>query len=318
MRFPDFYGNELLKQRLSRMLLHNSFGHCFLLCGPQGSGKHTLARIMASALQCTASSDRPCGSCVHCRKSANGAHPDIIWIDSDKATVPVDLIRSMRADAFVQPNEGNRKIYIIPRAQDMQDAAQNALLKILEEPPSYCTFLLLTDSPDKLLTTVRSRAVELTLCPLSDNDLRFALKKLRPQADEQAITFAGEHSDGYLGAALTLIDNGDYQQDPRLLELISAFASGDELTILNTLVPMEKLDRRSLLAFVSEFYETAIKALRTGQTNGAALAEVRQLSTLPSDRLFQLIRDLKQVISLLQANGNTGGCVGLLLTCLTT
>ena len=131
MEFGDFLGNEDLKARLSASFRGNRTSHSYLLCGPAGSGKRTLANILAAALQCTGE-QTPCGHCVPCRKVLGGNHPDVITVDDpEKKTVPVDLIRQARADMFVRPNEGRHKVYVIPRAQDMNESAQNALLKIL-------------------------------------------------------------------------------------------------------------------------------------------------------------------------------------------
>ena len=163
MDFSELPGNEALKKRLSVSFQKGTWSHCYLICGPQGSGKRILAKIMAGALQCQAA-DAPCGRCSACRKIQAGIHPDVIVVDdAEKKTVSVELIRQLQADAFVHPNESKRKIYLIPRAQDMTENAQNALLKIIEEPPSYAVFLLLTDNAEKLLPTVRSRSVELRL-----------------------------------------------------------------------------------------------------------------------------------------------------------
>ena len=163
MRFPGFYGNDSLKLRLSAA--GDRLSHCYILEGPAGSGKKTLARLIAAAMECTAPGEKPCGTCPACRKALKGEHPDIITVDSDKATVPIAEIRAMQADAYIKPNEGRRKVYIIPRARDMQGPAQNALLKTLEEPPAYCAFLLLTDTAEKLLPTVRSRAFRTPCAP---------------------------------------------------------------------------------------------------------------------------------------------------------
>ena len=163
MDFSELSGNETLKKRLAVSFQKGTWSHCYLICGPQGSGKRTLAKIMAGALQCQVA-DAPCGHCSACRKIRAGIHPDVIVVDdAEKKTVSVELVRQLQADAFVHPNEGKRKIYVIPRAQDMTESAQNALLKIIEEPPSYAVFLLLTDNAEKLLPTVRSRSVELRL-----------------------------------------------------------------------------------------------------------------------------------------------------------
>ena len=145
-------GNARLRSALAAAFASDRLSHCYLLAGPEGSGKHTLARILAAAMECTAGGKRPCGVCLQCRKVLDNVHPDVITVDDPaKKTVTVELIRNARADVYIKPNEGRRKVYVIPRAMDMNPAAQNALLKVIEEPPDYAAFLLLTDAAERLL-----------------------------------------------------------------------------------------------------------------------------------------------------------------------
>ena len=134
MDFTGFLGNDAVKARLSGAFASGRVAHSYLLCGPAGSGKHTLTRILSAAMQCEGRSGKiPCGICSGCRKALEGVHPDIITVDDpDHKAMTVDPIRAARSDMFIRPNEGKRKIYIIPRGQDMNESAQNALLKILE------------------------------------------------------------------------------------------------------------------------------------------------------------------------------------------
>ncbi len=128
-------GNEAIRARLDAAAAQDRFSHSYLICGPDGSGKHTLAKILAAAMQCTGAGRKPCGRCEGCRKVFEGVHPDVITVnDPAHKTIAVDVIRQMRADVFLRPNEGKRKIYLIE--QDMAEPPQNALLKILEEPPA--------------------------------------------------------------------------------------------------------------------------------------------------------------------------------------
>ena len=174
MSFDALLGNEQLKKDLARSLQTGHISHCYLITGPEGSGKHTLARLLAAAILCQGR-DKPCGLCRPCRKVMEGEHPDFItWEDADHQKIPVKLIReTFRPDVFVKPNESEHKIYLI--SQDLGLEGQNALLTILEEPPAYAVFLLLAASPDKLLPTVRSRCRELKLSalpmPLLENQL---------------------------------------------------------------------------------------------------------------------------------------------------
>ena len=190
MGFEKLLGNAQLKQNISNSVNAGKTAHFYLISGPRGSGKHTLATLLAAALQCE-SHQKPCCSCPACRKVLSGTHPDYITIDDEeKKFVPVELVRSAREDMFLRPNEGKKKIYLFPRAQDMLPPSQNALLKILEEPPGYGVFLLLTDNPEKLLPTIRSRCMELKLSPLPQDSLRQHLARQFPDADDSAISAA--------------------------------------------------------------------------------------------------------------------------------
>lgn len=307
MRFPGLYGNDALKRRLTAA--GPNFSHFYILEGPRGSGKKTLAAILASAMECTSVEDVPCGVCSACRKVLRSEHPDVITVDSDTATVPIRLIREMQADAYIKPNEGRKKIYLLPRAQDMQPPAQNALLKLLEEPPEYCVFLLLTDSLEKLLETVRSRAVSLTLSPLTNAQLRTALREREPEASQEDLDRAIEKCDGYLGPALDLLHKPESQQDRQADAIAAAFATGDELELLNALLPLEKMKRQELIDLLTALYHTFTKALEP-QDNSRRKTK---LSSCTGPQLYQAVTALSHAISLLQANGSAGHAVGSLL-----
>ena len=192
MGFDGLLGNEHIKRNLAASLEKGHISHFYLISGPEGSGKHTLARLLAAAILCRGA-DKPCGKCTPCRKVAEGVHPDCITVDDpEKKTVPVDLIRQARADIYIQPNESEHKIYLFPRAQDMGLPGQNALLKVLEEPPAYGVFLLLTTNADALLPTVRSRCTELRMEPLPQSLLREELAKGYGKVSSEAISAAME------------------------------------------------------------------------------------------------------------------------------
>lgn len=148
------------------MELPQSLSHAYLITGGSEESRTELARRMASAYLCTGESV-PCGVCRPCRKVQAGIHPDVQWVmpAADKREISVDQARALRADLYVTPNEGARKVYIISPADALNPAAQNALLKSLEDGPAYGAFLLLTDQPGRLLETVRSRCETLALPP---------------------------------------------------------------------------------------------------------------------------------------------------------
>jgi len=184
MDFTGFLGNDAVKARLSGAFASGRVAHSYLLCGPAGSGKHTLTRILSAAMQCEGRSGKiPCGVCSGCRKALEGVHPDIITVDDpDHKAMTVDPIRAARSDMFIRPNEGKRKIYIIPRGQDMNESAQNALLKILEEPPDYGVFLILSTNAERLPpTNPRPPGVR---APDAQHRMQTRIRKTRADARE--------------------------------------------------------------------------------------------------------------------------------------
>lgn len=169
MPLTSLAGNRALKELLLPRLSGGNLGHALILSGPAGSGKHTLASILSRAMVCDRDGVRPCGSCPACKKALAGIHPDIITIrpEPDKKAISVDQVREMRADAHIRPNEAPRKVYILEKADLIQDEGQNAMLKLLEEGPAYAAFLLIAENPGALLTTVRSRCE--TLCLIAED-----------------------------------------------------------------------------------------------------------------------------------------------------
>jgi hypothetical protein len=152
-------GGAEIQKNLSLAFAGERFPHAVLLEGERGSGTDRLAAVLARAAVCLAGDGRPCGVCAGCVKALAGSHPDILTLDGDgnPRAFPVDAIRRIRADAYVRPNEAPRKVFVLLGVQNMSEISQNALLKILEEPPDNVLFVLTTVSAAALLPTVRSR-----------------------------------------------------------------------------------------------------------------------------------------------------------------
>lgn len=313
MGFEALLGNDRLKENLTRSLSRGRGGHFYLISGPEGAGKKTLSRLLAAALMCTGES-RPCCSCAQCRKVLNGTHPDFITVDDpEKKTVPVDLIRQARADMYIQPNEGQRKIYLFPRAQDMGIPGQNALLKVLEEPPAYGVFLLLVDNPQKLLTTIRSRCVELSLSPLSEELLSRQLRSRFPEASNDTLKAVYSRSGGYLGQALGLL-SGDGEVPQETTALVRAFASKSRLELAQVLVTMEKWKRDRLTDILQQWKALFAEALacRGGGTAISPLARELGTSRGPEE-LLSAIRQLDKCIEYAQGNVSPAAICGYLV-----
>jgi len=310
MEFAGFLGNSALKQRLTASFQSGRTSHCYMLCGPEGSGKQTLAQILAAALQCEGHS-APCGRCGPCRKVFANIHPDVVTIDDpEKKTVSVELIRQLQADAYVRPNEGIKKVYLIPRAMDMTDNAQNALLKLIEEPPSYAVFLLLTNNAEKLLPTVRSRAVELRLEPVPRTEALTWLQGKFPQEAPDSLQAAYLRSGGYLGQAAALLEGAI--QLPQTTQFAHCYADRDRYGMTLLLCSLEKQPRDKLLEIFLQWKQLVTDALlvRSGIPGGPEAAQLGR--TRSAADLASAARTLQTAMDHCAANVGTGHICGWL------
>lgn len=246
--------------------------HAYIIAGDCGSGRGTLIRHLCKLALCT-SEVKPCGSCRDCGKVQRIVHPDVVHLGVEKP-MNVDAVRQMRQDVFLRPNEGSRKIYILHNAEDMNANSQNALLKILEEPPLYALFFLITREGGGVIDTIRSRCQQLTLRPVTDRECRdfFTQNYGDNHLCEEAIV----ESQGFLGRGVALIRE---EQDRKLKsdqakegkriskkELVpppeptplepwarameQALCFGTESELLEACQPLRKLDKNDSMALL--------------------------------------------------------------------
>ena len=312
MGFEGLLGNDRLKEELHQSLRRGRGAHFYLISGAVGSGRHTLAKLLAAGLMCSGE-EKPCGYCEACRKVLGGVHPDFITVDDpEKKTVPVELIRQARADIYVQPNEGQKKIYLFPRAQDMGIPSQNALLKILEEPPSYGVFLLITDNPESLLPTIRSRCRGLELRPVPEKLLRAELLRRFPDADVPSVDGAISRSGGYLGQAVELL-NGGGALAQQTLDFCAAFGARNAVALLAVLAPMEKMKRDQLSPVLRQWLAVLEEALACRAGGRAITQQARQLaaSRAPAD-LLAAVGQVQKSVEYAQGNVSCAAICGYL------
>ena len=310
MGFEALLGNEQLRENIRASLARGHISHFYLISGPKGSGKHTLARLLAAAVLCP-EKNKPCGTCAHCRKALGGNHPDFITVeDPEHKNVAVKIVRQYREDVYIRPNEADHKVYLFP--QDLGLEGQNALLKILEEPPEYGVFILLTDNPEKLLPTVRSRCTELKLNALPEPLLRRQLRQEFPQVSDEDLAYALDRSGGYLGQALEILREGD-SVPPQTESFVRAYAGRDTLGLVQTLVPMEKWKRDALVEILSSWRVLMAEALaaRSGGSRGGTLARTLAQSRSSRD-LMEATRTLSKAIEYCGANVSTAAICGWL------
>ena len=310
MGFEALLGNERLKENLTGSLSRGRVSHFYLISGPAGSGKHTLARLLAAAILCK-DPHAPCGSCAPCRKVMQDSHPDFITVeDPEHKNVAVKIVRQYREDIFIRPNESDYKIYLFP--QDLGIEGQNALLKILEEPPQYGVFILLTDNPEKLLPTVRSRCTELAMQALPDKTMLAALAREFPDAKPDDLRAAVLRSGGWLGQAKALLEEGA-ENSPQTEGFVRSFAARDPLGLVQTLTPMEKWKRDALVTILGEWIGILEQALACKSGLPAATAASRELSAARTAQdLMNAIRNLKQALEYAMSNVSPAAICGWL------
>jgi len=310
MGFEELLGNEQLKANLQSAVLKGRISHFYLIAGPRGSGKHTLAGLLSRAILCTGER-KPCGTCPACRKMLHGSHPDFITVDDpEKKTVPVELIRQAREDMYIRPNEGAYKIYLFPRAHDMGLPGQNALLKVLEEPPEYGVFLLLTENPESLLPTVRSRCTQLSLHAVPEQVLCDALAKDYP--DAQAVSAAVSRSGGYMGQAIELLQAEDAMA-PQTLQFCEAYTEHDRVKLLQLLASMEKLKRDTIPIFC-QWLELCQMGMLSKSGAPAPVQEARAIAAAHTSRgLKAAVEALTKAVTYAKANVGIPAVCGYLL-----
>ena len=310
MGFESFLGNERLKENLTAAVKNDRISHFYLISGPEGSGKKTLSRLLAAAALCRGQ-EKPCMTCAACRKVMENNHPDFITVeDPEHKNVAVKIIRQFRDDVFVRPNEADRKVYQF--TQEMGIEGQNALLKILEEPPSYGVFLLLSDNPEKLLPTVRSRCVELKLLPLPQKVLEQALVKEFPDAQEDAIQTAIIRSGGFLGQAKKLLSEAG-EMLPQTVSFAQSFAGKDAVGLLQTLAPMEKWKRDAIIDCLNQWLQLLTESLSCRAGMSAASRYAKDISAGRSAlEIRQAISAIQQGITYAHSNVSPGAICGWL------
>ena len=311
MAFESLLGNERIKQNLSAAARKNRFAHFYLISGPKGSGKHTLAKLLAQTLMCE-SDHAPCGVCSACRKILADTHPDFITVeDPDHKNVAVKIIREARESIFIRPNEGKRKLYLFPQEMGME--GQNALLKVLEEPPAYAVFIILSDNPEKLLPTVRSRCTQLQLTAVSPGELKPWLAAKYPGADADTLDAAIRRSAGYPGQALELLQNGE-QLPPEVENFVKSFAHRDVMGLTQVLVPMEKWKRDQAIPVFEAWKEALLEGLtcRSGIASASRAGKLLAGSRSSKDLLYA-VQAMQKAIEYTQGNVSVAAVCGWLV-----
>lgn len=304
MRYPSvdaFYGNQHAKDTLVLGWQGGRLSHAILLEGESGSGKKTFARIIAQAGVCSGE-HRPCGVCRHCVKAAQGVHPDIVLIDGaqDAKLLNIAAIRELRSNASIKPNEAERKVYILADAQSMTPQAQNALLKVLEEPPRGVMFILTCENRSALLGTILSRVTSLRIENPSFGECAQALHALVPGHSDEEYTLAAVVFEGNIGRAAAGFENEGFI---RIVESAKQIAQmvlrGSEYDLLSALAAFEN-DKAGLPVCLKRVKTIFAQLLRgkysAPAANGTHSAWEHDVSALQCRRIVDIIEEALRLL----------------------
>ena len=265
MNFP-LAGNVRIREALISAVESERLPHAILIEGDKGTGRHTLAAFIARAAVCEGE-NKPCGECCGCRLEHADTHPDIWTVapEDGKKNITVAQIRALRSEAYVKPHMSARRVFIIDMADTMNEQAQNALLKVLEEPPGSVLFILIAENKAALLDTVISRCTVLSLSPPEISEAEKYMAASTNYTVEQ-ISSALKESGGNIGAALSLLSGGSSGAAKAAEEFIRLMLSSDELGMLKTAAKFEK-SRTEADAFLKELKLCTAAAIKKNLSN---------------------------------------------------
>ena len=322
--FSDIYGYETIKEHMQSAIRLGKVSHAYIINGGLGAGKKMLAGIFAKTLQCEnmEESVNPCNKCHSCIQSDTGNQPDIIWVKHEKpASIGVDDVREqIIADMQIKPYSSRYKIYIIDEAEKLTVAAQNALLKTIEEPPSYGIVIFLTTNADIFLQTILSRCVMLDLKPIKNSIVEEYIRNNYDVSDYEC-RFAANFAQGRIGRAKTIVESTEFahlkQDVMHVIKNAKDMTSGEIMAVVKD-INNYKLTIDDYLDLMAMWYRDVLVFKSTNDVNPVIfkdeLSQIKsQASHFSYEGLQDILNSIDKVKIRLKANVNFDLVIELLI-----
>ncbi len=276
--FEDVKGQDAIVTTLKNQIRHGRIGHAYLFCGTRGTGKTTVAKILARAVNCeNPQNGNACGECAACRAIASGASMNVVEIDA-ASNNGVDNVREIREEVQYSPAQGKYRVYIIDEVHMLSPGAFNALLKTLEEPPSYVIFILATTEPNRIPVTVLSRCQRYDFKRISTDTLKDRIRELADRegiaADDAALSYIARKADGGMRDAISLLDQ------------CAAFYMEETLTYEKVLAVLGAVDNEQLSRMARSAFAGDVTALLA--EIDTVVADGKDLSVYVQDLIWYL------------------------------
>ena len=327
--FETVVGQRHIIQTLQNAIKQKKMSHAYLFCGPRGTGKTTVAKLVAKSVNCINVEQAPCNQCEHCLTIQNGTHPDVIEIDA-ASNNGVDEIRDLIEKVKYAPLQGKYKVYIVDEVHMLSQGAFNALLKTLEEPPAHVIFILATTEPHKVLPTIISRCQRYDFVRVNRFDIQMrieeVLKAEKIEYEEEAVRLISQLADGGVRDALSILEqciaySGQNLNAQHVNDIYGIATTQDKLKLLNAVIDndvtvlMQEIDyvtgknidiRRLTNDLMELLKESVVYSFTKDKSllNKLTEEEVKSLNRLSAPVGLKMIEDLMETLEKYRSASN--------------
>ena len=307
--FKDFEGQSAHLTRLRREFSDGTYAHAYLFAGPKGTGKRSVARLLAMSALCEGGGEKPCGACGPCRRVMADTHPDVHTVQPEKGKrdISVGVMRDTLDEVGVHAFEDGAKIFIIPDADRMNQQAQNSLLKTLEEPPEYAVIILIANGLSAFLPTILSRCVVLQTRAVEEAQIARFLQREKELPEDQAMILA-RFAGGNPGQALLLTDDKEFLElRDRTVDFLAHLSRADAVRISEFSSDIDAGRRDEVLSFVLMWFRDVLLYHSTQNSGNLIFQEdiqyiIEAAGMLGYERLGRILDEIDTASRRLRSN----------------